>query len=68
MADSLTLNGAGGGYSYEIWRTTDNKSYYLKVWEGQSGRQGEPIYTMGNFDSTAEALEYFDCSYVRKSC
>ncbi|GAA6619051.1 hypothetical protein [Scytonema sp. NUACC26] len=68
IADSMTINGSGGDYSYEIWRTTDNKSYYLKVWERQSNRQGAPLYTVRNFDSTGEALDYFDCYYVRKSC
>uniref|UniRef100_A0A0C1N9Z1 Uncharacterized protein n=1 Tax=Tolypothrix bouteillei VB521301 TaxID=1479485 RepID=A0A0C1N9Z1_9CYAN len=68
IADSMTINGSGGNYSYEIWRTTDNKSYYLKVWERQSNRQGTPLNTIRNFESTGKALNYFDCHYARQSC
>jgi hypothetical protein len=67
IADSMTISGSGGDYSYEIWRTTDNKSYYLKIWARQSNRQGAPLSTSRYFESTGEALDYFDSNYARNS-
>ena len=71
MADSFVGNGSGGNhtgdYSYELWLTTDNTRYYLKIWKLESYKKGEPSWTTHSFESSRKALDYFDCNYTRKS-
>ncbi|MEC4881418.1 MAG: hypothetical protein SAL70_08725 [Scytonema sp. PMC 1070.18] len=68
MADARVMNGSGGDYSYEVWQTTDNTAYYLKIWKRDSyGKQNEPLRIIHTFKSTGEALDHFDCYYAGKS-
>ncbi|MGJ5672576.1 MAG: hypothetical protein ACR9NN_02985 [Nostochopsis sp.] len=66
-ADYLVSNGSGGEYSYELWQNTDNTRYYLKIWRREVyGKEGA-YQTTSSFESSQEALEYFDCRYAGKS-
>jgi hypothetical protein len=67
MADSLVSNGSGGDHSYELWQSRDNTEYYLKVWKRQSYKDREPLWIVHNFQSSRQALDYFDCYYAGKS-
>lgn len=71
MAESLVSNGSGGtrrgDYNYELWQTTDNHGYYLKIWQSQSYGNPEPSWITHHFESSREALDYFDCHYAGKS-
>jgi hypothetical protein len=67
IADSLTSNGTGGNYKYQLWRTTDGTRYYLKIWRNDSNPNSEPSQITHSFESTRDALEHFDCYYAEKS-
>ncbi|MBR8837893.1 MAG: hypothetical protein DSM106950_28795 [Stigonema ocellatum SAG 48.90 = DSM 106950] len=71
MADSLVCNGSGGGgrgdYSYELWQSTNNNGYYLKIWKRESYKKGTPLWVDNGFKSSGEARDYFDCNYTRNS-
>ena len=67
LADYLNSQGSGGDYRYELWSTDDNSGYYLKVWSDEASPNSEPGYTDGSFNSTREALIYFDCNYANKN-
>ncbi|MBD2603922.1 hypothetical protein H6G81_05085 [Scytonema hofmannii FACHB-248] len=67
MADSLISNGGGGDYKYQLWRSTDNTQYYLKIWSRKSDPNSAPLYTTRSHPSSREALDYFDCNYAHKS-
>lgn len=67
MADSLISNGGGGDYKYQLWRSTDNTQYYLKIWSRKSDRKSAPLYTTRSHPSSREALDDFDCNYAHKS-
>lgn len=71
MADSLVSNGSGGNsngdYRYELWQTTDNTSYYLKIWKTETKAQEKQFFTTQHFESSRKALDYFDCNYAGKS-
>ncbi|MCP6762515.1 MAG: hypothetical protein NHB32_28025 [Fischerella sp. CENA71] len=64
-ADYLVSNGSGGDYSYELWQ--DNTRYYLKIWKREFYGKEEAYTTSSSFESSREALEYFDCYYADKS-
>lgn len=66
-ADSLVSNGSGGDYSYELWQNTGNTGYYLKIWRRESYSKQEASLTTHSFESSQDALEYFDCNYAHKS-
>ncbi|MBD0262931.1 MAG: hypothetical protein ICV78_09455 [Tolypothrix sp. Co-bin9] len=67
MADSLINNGGGGDYKYQLWRSTDNTQYYLKIWSRESYTNSAPSYITHSFGSSRDALDYFDCYYAHKS-
>lgn len=67
MADSLVSNGGGGDYKYQLWRTTDNTQYYLKIWSRKSDPNSQPSHITHHYSSSREALDDFDCDYARKS-
>lgn len=67
LADYLNSQGSGGNYRYELWSTDDNSHYYLKVWLYEASPNSNPRYTDGSFNSTREALIYFDCNYAEKN-
>ncbi len=67
MADSLVSNGGGGNYKYQLWRSTDNTQYFLKIWSRESSANNAPSYITHSFPSSREALDYFDCNYANKS-
>ena len=67
IADSRTSSGGGGDYNYELWQSTDNTHYYLKIWDRKTPQNTEPSHTSYQFSSSREALEYFDCNYAKKS-
>ncbi|MBA3920565.1 MAG: hypothetical protein H0X31_02180 [Nostocaceae cyanobacterium] len=66
MADSLVSSGTGGDYKYQLWRSTDNTQYYIKVWQSDSDLHDYPRSTTRSFESSREALDYFDCVYAHK--
>lgn len=65
-ADYLVSNGGGGNYNYQLWADEDNFHYYLKIWSRKEDPSSEPSSTTRNFESTRDALNYFDCSYADK--
>ncbi|MBW4505700.1 MAG: hypothetical protein KME64_04210 [Scytonematopsis contorta HA4267-MV1] len=68
LADSLVGNGGGGDYKYQLWRSTDGSSYYLKIWTRESNPNTESsLSTTHSFQSSRDALEYFDCNYAGRS-
>lgn len=64
-ADYLVSNGGGGDYNYQLWTDEDNTHYYLKIWSRKADSSSGPS-TTGDFESTRDALNYFDCSYAQK--
>lgn len=67
IADSLSSQGSGGNYRYELWSSDDKVSYYLKIWSREASPNSKSYITTPNFDSVREALIYFDCNYAEKS-
>ncbi|WP_193914574.1 hypothetical protein [Desmonostoc muscorum] len=67
LADYLNSQGSGGDYRYELWSSDDNSSYYLKIWLYEASPTSSPRTTTGAFDSSREALIYFDCNYAERS-
>lgn len=67
LADYLTSQGSGGNYRYELWSSDDNSGYYLKVWRNEASPTSDPHHTDGSFNSSREALIYFDCNYAERS-
>ncbi|MBN3942308.1 hypothetical protein [Nostoc sp. NMS9] len=67
LADYLNSQGSGGNYRYELWSTDDNSNYYLKIWLYEASPTSSPYRTTPEFDSTREALIYFDCNYAEKN-
>ncbi|MGI8504952.1 MAG: hypothetical protein ACR2LR_28075 [Hassallia sp.] len=67
MADSLISNGGGGDYRYQLWRSTDNTQYYIKIWSRKSDPNSAPSYISRSHPSSREALDDFDCNYAHKS-
>lgn len=75
QAAGLTKVGDGkGGYvnrgiahdfAYELWTNQDNTSYNLKVWELKGGKRTGQVANR-TFESSREALNYFDCTYGGK--
>ncbi|MBD2355158.1 hypothetical protein H6G41_11090 [Tolypothrix sp. FACHB-123] len=67
LADYLNSEGFGGNYRYELWSSDDNRSYYLKIWSKEASPNSKSYITTPTFESTREALIYFDCNYAEKS-
>jgi len=67
LADYLTSQGMGGDYRYELWFDDDNKSYYLKIWSRKASSDSDSYTTSRGFDSSREALVYFDCYYAERN-
>ncbi|OKH34312.1 hypothetical protein FACHB389_16235 [Nostoc calcicola FACHB-389] len=67
LADYLNSQGSGGDYRYELWSSDDNSSYYLKIWLYEASPTSSPRTTTRGFDSSREALIYFDCNYAQRS-
>ncbi|MDF5710665.1 MAG: hypothetical protein PUP90_24095 [Nostoc sp. S4] len=67
LADYLNSQGGGGDYRYELWSSDDNSNYYLKIWLNEASPTSSPYTTTREFDSTREALIYFDCNYAKRS-
>lgn len=67
LADYLTSEGSGGNYRYELWSSDHNGSYYLKIWSIKASPNSKSYITTPSFDSSREALIYFDCNYAEKS-
>lgn len=67
MADSLISNGGGGDYKYQLWRSTDNTQYYIKIWNRKSDPNSAPLHITRSYPSSREALDDFDCNYANKS-
>ncbi|WP_180267530.1 hypothetical protein [Nostoc linckia] len=67
LADYLNSQGSGGDYRYELWSSDDNSRYYLKIWLYEASPTSSPHTTTRGFDSTREALIYFDCNYAERS-
>ncbi|MBD1871757.1 hypothetical protein H6F95_31530 [Cyanobacteria bacterium FACHB-471] len=66
LADFRVGNGTGGNYAYELWRTDDGAQYYLKIWTRRGYPNGSPIQS-DSFESSRDALNYFDCRYAERS-
>jgi hypothetical protein len=66
LADFRVGNGTGGTYAYELWRTDDGTQYYLKIWSRRSYPNGSHFQS-GSFESSRDALNYFDCNYGGRS-
>ncbi|WP_223280212.1 hypothetical protein [Nostoc sp. PA-18-2419] len=66
LADYLNSQGTGGDYRYELW-SGDNSNYYLKIWSAEASPTSSPYYTTRGFDSSREALIYFDCYYAKRN-
>ena len=66
LADYLISEGYGGEYRYELW-SSDDGNYYLKIWNRDENPQKDNYTTTGNFESSGEALNHFDCYYAGKS-
>ncbi len=66
LADYLSSEGGGGNYRYELW-SDGNNGYYLKIWREEASKNSAPYRVSGKFDSSREALVYFDCYYAEKS-
>ena len=67
LADYLKSQGTGGDYRYELWSTDDNKIYYLKIWRREANPTSSPYTITRYFDSSRDALIYFDCNYAEKN-
>lgn len=67
LADYPTSQGVGGDYRYELWSSDDNQSYYLKIWLRQAISDSDSYTTSISFDSSREALVYFDCNYAERN-
>ncbi len=67
LADYQRGEGRGGDYLYELWSTDDGSRYYLKIWSDKADPKKDPSSQTGSFESSREALNYFDCNYARKS-
>lgn len=67
LADYRTGEGAGGNYRYELWSSDDGKYYYLKIWSDKADPNNDRYSTTRGFQSSREALIYFDCNYAGKS-
>ncbi|MGM3305533.1 hypothetical protein ACSQ6I_05990 [Anabaena sp. WFMT] len=67
LADYLRSEGRGGDYLYELWSTDDGSNYYLKIWNDKEDPKKDPSSQTGSFESSGEALNYFDCYYANKS-
>jgi hypothetical protein len=67
LADYLKSQGTGGDYRYELWSSDDNKSYYLKIWRREADPESDSYGVSRYFDSTREALIYFDCNYAKRN-
>ncbi len=67
LADYRTSQGSGGDYRYELWFDDDNKSYYLKIWSREDSPESDSYTTSRGFDSSREAVVYFDCYYAERS-
>lgn len=67
IAGYLIHDGEGGDYTYELWSTSANYiQYFLKVWRREQNQNSRPLAIAGTFESTREALIYFDCHYANK--
>ncbi|MBD1999700.1 hypothetical protein H6F88_17350 [Oculatella sp. FACHB-28] len=66
LADFRVSNGTGGNYAYQLWRTDDGTQYYLKIWSRRSYPNGSHFQS-GSFESSRDALNYFDCEYGGRS-
>jgi hypothetical protein len=67
LADYLRSDGYGGEYRYELWSSDDGQKYYLKIWDKDADTQKDSYRKTGNFESSRDALIYFDCNYTEKS-
>ncbi|WP_254449330.1 hypothetical protein [Anabaena sp. UHCC 0253] len=67
LADYLRSEGFGGEYRYELWSSDDGNDYYLKIWNKDEDPQKDSYSQSGSFESSREALIYFDCNYADKS-
>lgn len=67
LADYQTGGGSGGDYRYELWSSDDGSYYYLKIWSDKADPNDEPSHTTRGFQSSRDALIYFDCNYAGKS-
>ncbi|WP_190344343.1 hypothetical protein, partial [Leptolyngbya sp. FACHB-36] len=61
--DYMVSEGKGGGNFYQVWSTSDNKKYTLKVWLRQEFAEGSPSIVPQSFRSSGDAVKYFDCHY-----
>jgi hypothetical protein len=67
LADYLNSEGTGGDYRYELWSSDDSNNYYLKIWSSEASPESAPYKVTGTFNSSREALIYFDCYYAGKN-
>ena len=75
------VEGEGGNFAYQIWQNSLVSDYYLFIWDSESVPSQEAIRVMGhtivpatteeplvayNFESAAEAVDFFSCRYARE--
>lgn len=75
------VEGEGGDFTYQIWQNSQLSDYYLFIWASESVPSQEAIRVMGhtivpatieeplvsyNFESAAEAVDFFTCRYARE--
>lgn len=75
------VEGEGGEFAYQIWQNSQVSDYYLFIWDSESVPSQDAIRVMGhtivpatieeplvsyNFDSAAEAVDFFTCRYARE--
>ncbi|MEM8807016.1 MAG: hypothetical protein AAGF01_13410 [Cyanobacteria bacterium P01_G01_bin.38] len=63
FAEFRVNTGAIGDYAYELWRSDNGREFTLQVWEREDYPENGMIREHGRFESTREALDYFDCYY-----
>ena len=71
------VEGEGGDFAYQIWQDAQVSDYYLFIWKNESAPLPEVVNTpitesleepivSYNFDSAAEAVNFFTCRYARE--
>jgi hypothetical protein len=63
-AEFRVNTGTSGDYAYELWRSDDGWEYTLKIWYRRDYPDGSVYRHYGAFESSREALDYFECHYA----
>ncbi len=57
--------GVAFDYAYELWTNAKNSQYILKVWQLKGSQRMQQLESR-SFNSSRQALDYFDCRYSKK--